>query len=74
MKNNQLIALDWLKNEMETGVKTPMETVRDFVSGAFPHSQVLNYEQINAYVNLSDEEEFEVLLAFAEYGLKEDER
>lgn len=65
MNENQKIVLDWLKDSKDY----PFGTIADlYQAGGF-----MPFEVSGAYRKLTHKQEFEVLAAFAEWGLKQDE-
>ena len=68
LNDNQRIVLKWLKENTCKGKKPvyPMNLVRKSVAK-------MPTEIVSHYNHLSDREEFEVLVAFAEWGLEQEE-
>lgn len=68
LNDNQKIVLKWLKENTCKGKKPvyPMNLIRKSVAK-------MPTEIVSHYNHLSDREEFEVLVAFAEWGLEQEE-
>ncbi|WP_278529593.1 hypothetical protein [Enterococcus asini] len=65
LTDDQQVVLEWLKWKRQEGSQ-PIECLYALAFGDAIESVII------AYINLTDTEQFQVLAAFAEWGLKED--
>lgn len=70
LNDNQQIVLDWLKNQYSTDCDTPLEAIDDLTAEVlYPNG--FKTCILNAFVKLNNEEQFQVLAAFATWGQSE---
>lgn len=70
LNKNQQIVLEWLKSQ---GKRRPIMTIADFADAYYglEGAPVVPLEILSSYEQLSDDEVYQLLAAFAEWGKKE---
>lgn len=70
LNENQQIVLEWLKSQ---GKRRPIMTIADFADAYYglEGAPVVPLEILSSYEQLSDDEVYQLLAAFAEWGKKE---
>lgn len=70
LNENQQIVFDWLKSQ---GKRRPIMTIADFADAYYglEGAPTVPLEILSSYEQLSDLETYQVLAAFAEWGMKE---
>ncbi|WP_251868168.1 hypothetical protein [Enterococcus malodoratus] len=70
LNSNQQIVLEWLKSQ---GKRRPIMTIADFADAYYglEGAPVAPLEILSSYEQLSDDEVYQLLAAFAEWGKKE---
>lgn len=70
LSDNQQVVLEWFKNEKKT---QPFATVADFFTAYFEGTEEVPLHTMVSFEQLSTAEQFQVLAAFAEWGLEDKE-
>ncbi|EOS7700638.1 hypothetical protein FMV57_RS11510 [Enterococcus hirae] len=71
LNDNQKVVLEWLKNEFKSSIMiNPIAVVFSLHAELVKDSEI---DAVEAYVELDFEEEIEVLAAFAQWGLEQEE-
>ena len=66
LTDDQQVVLEWFKNEKKT---QPFATVADFFAAYFEGTEEVPLNTMVSFEQLSTAEQFQVLAAFAEWGL-----
>lgn len=69
LNENQQVVLDWLKREAEKRCDSPLKMIQRFVAEGL-HKR-LSKSVYDSYLCLTEQEQFKILQAFAEWGMKE---
>lgn len=70
LNENQQIALEWLKEEGDPNITVMLWQLTDDVLESQSNSVEMG-KHVTAWKSLTDKQQFEVLAAFAEWGMKE---
>lgn len=71
LNNNQQVVLEWFKNEKKT---QPFATVADFFAAYFEGTEEVPLNTMVSFEQLTTVEQYQVLAAFAEWGMKQEEK